>query len=1013
MKKYLLLFSLIVFLFACKGQSQNQNQATEDIGLERLTCDEQSILEKMDDRLFYNFGNVEKFSVDLMVKPKNENAVFITVETVGFSVAKGNVPSFKAYLANGVNTIKIISTSKKDASNKKEYVIRINKKPSSTPKDESSGLKELKMDDKDVLLRMGSNTICEVPDVAENKNETVMFVLPHNSSANVVVSNGGGNVENTSTNTYKVSLDYGLNEIHVAVSSSKEGEKLYVIKVYRTENLNLESFNVDGKEYCNNAGEITEKYLRFPQEKASLKVGVKAKTSTANVIFKQNGNEIKANDGFYNLNLVSGNNGIEITVEGREGVRRKTYNVLFIRLSEKSINGGLIKLEADKTDLLPLLTKENSVILPSRDNDKAELKLEVVATSEYSIKVLFNDVEIQGANGLYDISLKEGQNKIVVNLIKGSETKASYSIFIKRYPQQASPQTPQADEVKVSFVVSDGVNGSSVDGSYLNISKSKNPTTETNKRVLIKNGKAEANLKKNEYYDFKIEGQNDEYSPISYAASDIISYYLGNVETIVPMVQRPLQRITKKANAPIITELKFGSETLSSGEEKSAGVMQNISVKMKTQAPIRKLDWASPFPMLGVGFVPTTADGTRETDVFYAKVIQDNTRNSDGTYESSWQWDCSSVSLLKEEYIDVVLVVYDIASNRIERHIRLKNTNALTEDSTILVNKMALDFTRYPTSSTLYSVGQDAGTCGSSHYTSELSFDVKIGTSSISCKGFDLYRKCVEDGGDFVLVKHVVNKVAAVATESKPHKIYDNDGLLEDGKTYQYKVVAYTEDGKKSTQANSEEISVKVPKSTTLLLEYPVNQSITLNDAKNLGFVFRFSTPEVLKNAKEMELGLMIADRAGNYLYGSKFKYIFDEGGKPELYFAKRDDSIMYDSYYLGTYYSQKRSKITDKALEDLIIVDMEKGTVKITKDFISLIEPNIAAGKTVNYRKGVVYYWDVLDWGLKGVTDYCHAAKIIMKTTNDKVKVTVPVNDNKNGENAWNGRAEFGVKFD
>jgi len=676
---------------------------------------------------------------------------------------------------------------------------------------------------------------------------------------------------------------------------------------------------------------------------------------------------------------------------------------------QKNPYSGILKLEAEETNLLPLMSKENSVILSPRDNDKAKLNLEVLATSDYTIKVLCNNVETQGTNGLYNVSLNEGKNKIVVDFIKGTETNPSYSIFITRYPQVPAPQMPQGDEVKVKFIILDGVNGSSVDGTYLNISKTKNSTPETNKQILVRNGKAEVNLKKNEYYDFKLEGQNDEYSFVRYAASDIISYYVKDSELIIPIVQRRLQRITKKAKAPLINEVKFGNDVLALGEEKVAGTMQNISIKVKSQAPITKLNWASPFPMLGVGFIPTTAD--ERTNVFYATAIQNNVKTSDGIYESSWEWACSTVSLLKEEYIDVVLVVYDVASNRIERHIRLKNTNALLEDDTISVDKLALDFKRYPTPSVFYSTGEDEGT--STHYTSEFKFDVKRGEASISCQGFDLYRKCVDDGTTFTLVKHVVNKNPVVATENKLHKIDETSGLLENGKTYQYKIVAYTEDGKKSVLEKSEQVEVVVPKSTTLLLEYPVNQYITSDEAKNLCFTFRFSNPKALKNAKAMELGLMIADRAGNYLYGSKFKYIFDEGGKPELYFAKETDALMYGRNYIGTRYSQKRSEITTLALEELIIVDVEKGVVKITKDFVVLMDTNIATGKTFSYKKGAVYYWDVLDWGLVDYTEYFNAAKIILNTTDSKVNVSVPVKDSGNGANAWNGRAEFGVKFD
>ncbi|MGP1439489.1 MAG: dentilisin complex subunit PrcA [Treponema sp.] len=1010
--KKLLLFCLSMFiLFACKGQNEQHQMQVEDIGLEELTCEGSSILSKLDENLFYDFDYVEKFSVDLMVRPKNENAVSITVSTLGHSVAKGRVPYFTAYLVDGDNKIKIISTSKKDPKNKKEYTIRISKLVSSVTQDESSSLKALKLDGEEILGRMENSTIYEYPNVEDSKNEAMLFVLPHNSNAKVGVLNGGETVGKTNVpNTYKVVLSPGLNEIYIAVNSNKEGEKLYIIKIYRKVDLTLKSFKINNDEYCNGKGEITHRYLRFPAENSNIKLSVVAKLDTAKITFKHNGDEIKPNDGFYNLKLTSGDNGIEVIVEDSKGVKRKTYNLVFECLSENSANRGILRLEVDKTNLLPLMSKENSVVLPSCDNNVQNLSLEVLATSEYMVKVLVNGVENQSTTALYNVTLQEGKNNIIVNLIKGGETKTSYSIFITRYPEESVSQAPQSDEVKVKFVVSDGVNGSSVDGSYLNISNSKNPTSSTNKRILIRNGKAEANLKKNEYYDFKVEGQNDEYSFVRYAASDVISYYVGSSDIIVPIVQRPLQRITKIAKAPEILALNFGADVLAKGEEKVSSVMQDVSIKVKSQAPCGELDGVTPYPMLGVGFVPTTADMSE--DVIYATVIQDNSKKADGTYESSWKWSSSSISLVKEEYIDVVVVVYDFASNRTERHIRLKNGNVSTEDSTISVSDMKLSFLRYPTASNLYSVGRDEEIGTGSHYTAELSFDVKIGTSSIPCKCFDLYRKCVEENTDFVLVKRVVNKTAVAATPNKPHLIYDSDGLLEDEKTYQYKVVAYTPEGKKSALSNSTQVEIVVPKSTTLLLEHPVNRSITLNEAKNLEFIFRFSNPKALKNAKEMKLGLLITDRIGACLYGSKFKYVFDEGGKPELYFAKSEDKIRKNGRYVGTNYSQKLKSLSGKSIQDVILVDVENGIVKIKKDFISIKDTNIAVNNKIIYKKGLVYYWDVCDWGSADDVGSFRAAKIVMKQS-DNVTVIIPVNDYKNGDNAWNGHAQFGVKFD
>lgn len=1019
MKKLLLLSALTIFFFACRGQGEPQTQKPtvqeEDISLEKLTCEGQSILEKMDANLTCTLAPVEKFSVALMAKPKDENGVSVSVETFGHSVASGNMPDYTAYLADGGNTIKVICTSKKNSNNKKEYTIRITKRAKSIPSNESSKLKELKFEGKDILNRLSNKNACELSDVDQAKSEGSLIVVAENASASVMVHNGNEKVESVATNTYKVGLAKGLNEIYVKVTSEKEGEKLYVIRVYREEDLTLKSFNVDSREYCEK-GKISAKYLRFESNKQSVKVAIQANSEATTLILKQNGTQINANDGFYTVNLANGNNGIEVTVEGKGAVRSKNYSTIFVRLSANSPNSALIKLSADGDNLLPKISSKNIVVLPSCEQSKKDVKLEVLISPEYEVKVTCNSTAVQVAENSYTATLQDNLNTIVVSLNKGSTEEAKYTIYITRYPQSPALQNPATDEVKVSFVVTDGVNGHGVDGSTLKISNTQTTSPATDITVTVRNGKAQANLKKNAYYDFKIEGQREEHSPVLYAASNVISYYVGESSKVVHIVQRPLQRITKEAKAPEITELTFDSDQVQAGEEKEITEMKDISVKVSSSSIIENLSWASPFPMLGVGFVPSTADGNKEpTNVFYAKNVKENEKGANNTWTSEWKWECSTAKFPNDEYVDVVAVIYDVASNRVERHIRLKKTDHATasEEEAISITDLRLKFERYPTQSHLYSVGPDEGTGQGGYYKAEFSFYVNNNGASVKCTAFDLYRKCVDDtSSDFTLVKHVVNKTP-IASEApsgyqtgKPHVIYESDSLLEDGKTYQYKVIAYIEDNKKSKLDSSPLVQVKVPKSTALLLEYPCGDSLTLSQAKNMQFAYRFSNPEALKDAKEVEMGLMIAERTGEYIYGSKFKYVFEDAdGKPELYFADAGNPT-------GTNYSQKRNEVTSKEVEELIIVDTKTGTVKITKDFLLIIKVNLIGKKVVNYKKGTTYCWDVLNWGEPESSFYDNACKITMKT-DDNVTVTVPVNDKRNGQNAWNGRAEFTIKWD
>ena len=1012
-RMFLLLCVLSVFLvFSCKGQNTPQEKPPHIspqnvIALETLLFDGKSILEKMNNKLYCDCGRIEKYSINLFAKPVNAEIVDVSVTVDGVE-AIGSVPKYTCRLFDGVNNIKVILTSKENSSVKKEYRIRVVKANSSIPNTEGSKIKEIKIDDVDILQKFDKKYICELSDVEKAKNEVSLYVSPHNPSAIVTVSNASEKVEKTATNTYRVFLGYALNTIQVLVKSEKEGELLYKIIIYREEELGLKSFKAEDIEYCDEStGTLTKDIVNFPIEKTKIKVAVASKNANATLTFKQNGKEIKAIEGFYNLDLEEGKNGIEVVVSGKDGVKSKTHKIFFIRKAPTS--SGLIKLEADGDDLIHILSSENSITLLPRHNENSALKLEVLATSEIEIKVKLETDEMVGTNGVYNITLKEGNNKITVELHKGTLLER-YFIFVKLYTKVEDAEVPASDEKEVTFMLSDGVNGSSIDGSYINISKSISPTPETTKRILVKNGKAKANLKKNTFYDFKVEGRNDEYDVKKYAASDVLSYYIGDEKRIVPIVQRPMLRITKKAVAPIASSLKFGTTQVTSGNKLNFDAMQKITMELTTAAPIEKLNYSTPLPMLGIGFVPTT-DEDASSGVIKATMVQDSTKMGD-KWKSICSWD-SNTSLINEK--DVVIVVYDVAGNRLEYHIRIVPSNAEgQEDDSISIKDMFLQFTRLPTPSNIYSVGQDEGTKSSSHYKSDIYFDAKRNGSSVTLKGFDLYRKCVEDASDFKLVKHVVYKTAKIASGNQKHHVTDTDGLLEDEKTYQYKVVAYTNDNKKSKLEKSDELLVKVPKSSSLLLEYPVNQVISEAEGKKLDYVFKFSNPEILKDAAEIKAGFLISNRQGKVLHGSKFRYVFKDpnnGGKPEIYFARKSDAVVTGDYYHYTDYTIKRDKITTKTTDDLVSVDVEKGIVKIERDFFTLTQINIVGQNALTYKKGVAYYWDIVDYGTEPNFDWDDRPCMVIHRPSNNVIIVSSVNDDYNGNNAWNGRAEFSLR--
>jgi len=1007
MKKLLLLFALSIFLLInCKNQNTQKERLPKEVGLKELSCDGNSILKKMNGKSFYDFddafGKVEKYSVELVAKPINSEIMDVSVSLDDVK-AQGSVPNYICNLVDGTNVIKVTVRLKEEPSIKKEYNIKISKLKSNVLETQGSKLKEIKVDDASILSRFNQKYVCKLSDVEKAKNEISLYVLPHNSNATVTVLKDSESVNSSETNTYKIAVDYGANDIYVLVKSEKEGELLHRIIIYRKQDLGLKSFKIENDEYCDeNTGELRTDVVKFSKETTNLKVKVLTKSPDISIIFEFNGEEIKAKEGFYNLDLKMKKNAIRLQVRGKGKGRSKHYTMFLIKTLPTS--SGLIKLEADGKDLIHLLSTSNSITIPPRDNENSKLKLEVLGTPELKIKVKLEDLDVNGVEGVYNIDLKEGNNKILVSLYKDSTLLESYSIFVKRHIKEEEAKTPESDEVELTFILSDGVNGSPVDGSYINISKTQ--TSEHVKRILVKNGKAKANLKKNTFYDFKVEGRNDAYEVKKYAASDVISYYVGNEAVVVPIVQRPMQIITKKAEAPIASSLSFGAENVMAGSVITSDVMKEINLSITTASPVEKLRFRNPLPMLAIGFVPSTNED-KSSDVLTATMVQDSVKSGD-KWQSIWSWN-SDASLINEK--DVVIVVYDVAGNRLEYHLRIcPSSVATTEDNEISIKNMSLKFRRLPTPSYIYSVEEDEGTKNSSHYTSDIFFEAKRGDSSIKLRGFELYRKCDEEGRDFELIKHVVYK----SPKEEKHEVADTDGRLEDGKTYQYKVVAYTVDNKKSRLANSDSLSIKVPKSTSLLLEYPVGQAITLADAKKLSYVFRFSNPEILKDAIEINAGFLISDRVGTVLHGSKFRYVFDDGdGKPEIYFAKKNDAVAAGDKYYYTNYSLKLSDITTMKVDDIISVDKEKGIIKLKSDFFNLIEVNLVKGSKIIYKKGFAYYWDIVDYGVNEKIDRDDKPCKIIHKPSPNVTIVSSVNDDLNGNNAWNGRAEFIVRAD
>lgn len=1015
-RKLLLVLSSILLILACKGNGKGNNidknivdDVLDDVSLVELTVNGESVLEKLDKGRTCTFGEVDKYSVEVNARSKTENAM-ITVGT-GYAMSDGSVPNFRVYLDDGENVVKVVSISPRNRSNRKDYTIKITKKASSSS-DTSYKLAELNVDSADVLSKMEHNA-CTLSDVRKEKESVQVKVKAENPQTTIKVTNKDASVREAGGGVYDVALLPGLNAIKVILSSG-EGDKCYSVNIYREEDLTLETFKIGDKEYYDaKKDRFSKPSITFEAKKQQLLVKAKTKADGVYLSFKVNGHEVSTNEGTYVVNLGFGKNNAEVMVVGGDEKHSRVYPLVFYRESFDSNADVLVSLKAEDVDLLPLLSSDKSVILETVPNEKTSLKLEAKSSSA-SVRVKNGSVEVTGNDGIFDVPLNDGSNRISVLLYNGDNLSSSYSVFVTKNPKPEDVPQPASDEVTVTVFVSDGVNGSPVNGTKLNIFKTKGNSTIPLKTLTVIDGKAKVNLAKADFYDFRLEGLSDVTVPTRYAASDVISLYIDENKTFVPMVQCPLLMVTRPTRAPEVKEFKFGSTTVAKGGEIKENLMKNVTIKLRASSFIEETPFGTPGPMLGIGFVPAREIPTSESIVkasstgLQAKVATDE-------YESGWVFNSNSRRLIKGDAFDIVVVVYDKAANRLEYHSRMKTSDATKEDDKITVGNLKLQFKRLPTPSPIFSVGKEEATGSSTYYNAVFKFDVKKGGDHIDCVGFDLYRRCVSDAqADFQLVKHFVCEKIRTSSDRSQLSITDSDGVLEDEKKYEYKIVAYTTNDSKSTLSSSSSVELVVPKSNTVLLHYPLDVAVAKEELEKSGFKFRLTNPKLLKDAKEMKAGFILTNRTGTHYWGSKFKYVFNDAGKkPELYFAKRGDESVLPGGLKQNRYSLKRDEVTSKSVDELISVDKETGEVTIHNAFFGVkAEANLAAqGAVPPYNKGDAYYWDIVDFGANIMVSDDDTPLEIVSNEVQGVTIISPANDLYMGNNAWNGRAEFTIK--
>ncbi|EMB38541.1 dentilisin complex subunit PrcA [Treponema denticola] len=609
-------------------------------------------------------------------------------------------------------------------------------------------------------------------------------------------------------------------------------------------------------------------------------------------------------------------------------------------------------------------------------------------------------------------------------------------------PQQKSASEPEkdpypipADAVSVEITVSDSVSGTLVDGTKLVVFDSVDGKQVTN-QLPVRKGKVTAKVSPKKKYDFVLLGKKG-----SWAGSRLQDYYVPEEGLKgVMMLQFEHGQITRDVTPPHIDKVTIGnaSGAVINDDHVIDTAVKKIYVEFSSKAgAVEDVAWSGFGAKLGIGMMPTSYAG------IYGEYTPDNTPD-DGVFTSKYVFDIEHAAM-PDGNTELIMVGYDVANNRVEKHIPVKfsKTPAAASLSNAKFGSAFMIIERVPFTNNTFSTepGQGLVQLGSGHevmpqalnpveghnssYMAVFVFgvvDKTTPTTSVPIMGFDVFRKEKGslDAPKFVSRTHYDEP----KTETNPgwgaHQGFDTSSELEEGKEYVYTIKAFTA----TDTLESPVFTGKVMEAFTYSLKAPENRKkISAADAANMSYSCTISNKKLLtkEEADWCDLGLLILDGQGQPVFGSKFRYVFDGvtvgiGGAntttgPDLLI----DTIGFGSGVKRFSYKQQlatplQTYYNINKLEDLITVDSSTGIITITDKFVKIAQFNVAAGTPMEYQSGVNYQWDIQDWGKSAISLRDDRALRIVKMYDSNQSRTMG-NNSSSGSNAVNGRFTFVIE--
>lgn len=730
--------------------------------------------------------------------------------------------------------------------------------------------------------------------------------------------------------------------------------------------------------------------------------------------------------------LKEGDNKITVQVTAEDGTKGNLMTIKVHRITTAEEGNSSLKsltiaeapgfiFDGTKTEYHDIPVPYGNVHITAVAYDNAEVMI---------------DGKKNGEAGYGTVAISAAKPQVIIKVTKGGNSKDYTLNFVEA-----------GTTVDVEVLVVDSIGGTKVNGTTLKVFNA-GTNTQVGADVTVNSGIANVTgLQPNQRYDFKLVGIAKQW-----AGSLIENYYVSALKNQkLTMIQFPHGDHTRGVEPPKVVSIKkvpgTGAETPINDGDSIDNSLKSIKVEFSSSVgAVEEKAWNGFGAKLGMGMIPNSITGI---EGYY-----DGTTYSDPNFTSKYEFELKPGT---EDFIfpngnfDLIVVGYDIANNRVEKHISIesKNSKSGTSLKNAKFNGMLMLSIRDPYSIGIYSndgedithvdimgksfngnikpLALDPIGGGRSSYRSIMIFNLvnkDDDQQNVPIIGFDLYRRKAGTNGNFERVSRTI--YGGLATGSKGrHQGFDTDSRLEENGEYEYKVIAYNA----SHTAESPVLKMKVMESFTYELQAPAKHAlITKAVAQNMSYICKVSNTKLLKKeeADRFNSGLLVVNGQGEALFGSRFRYYYnrtykDGNSGPDLLI----DIVQPDGVYPKISYQDvlkgPLAKIGINSLNDLIRVNSTTGEITLTPIFTKIgffnVEP-YTAGRPLEYTAGTTYQWDMQDWGNNAYSLNDDTPMLIIKDyvyTNPDgstglVQTQTKGNTGSNGANAINGRFTFTV---